>query len=139
MKHAIIPSIISWLVGIVAMMVIGYLTMPKNYYTSEPTRDFFLALRFYAFYLGIVIFPACFALAPSLKRHLPAAGDRKILVATRSSALAGLLVMLFLELFVPFMPRIWSSGGFLCFGAAALVGASFGFSYAILYRQTPNA
>ena len=118
------------------MMVMWYVTMPRNYYTSEPTRDFFLALRFFAFYGGIVIFPSCFAFAPLLKQHLPSSGTRRLLVGTGASAIAGFMEMVFLKLYAPY---ISSTNGFSLIGIATLVGASFGFFYVTLNRQTPNA
>ena len=123
-------------------MVTAYATRSPSYYTVEPMREFFQGLLFWAFSVGVVVFPTCLiVVTPLLKLLPPSSPLRRPGIAAFIGAASGPIAMyVWAAVFLKssFVPDI-REDAHLYFGCgSALVGATFAFTYALLYRNSRN-
>ena len=138
MKRAILSAILAWIVGITFVLAAAYVTQSPSYHTTEPVREFFQGILFWAFFIGIVVFPTCLLVVTPLLKFVPHSSRlRQPCIALLIGAASGPIAMYIcaaLYLQRAFMPD-FREQGHLVFGcAASLIGATFAFSYARFHR-----
>ncbi len=142
MKRAIISAVLAWIVGITFVLVIGYVTRSPSYYTAEPVREFFQGILFWAYFIGIVVFPTCLlVVTPLLNLVPPSSRVREPGIALLIGAASGPIAMYIwaaLYLRRAFVPDIREQAHLFFGCASALIGATFAFTYARSHRNTRN-